>query len=100
MASAARFSSAGQETHSSSCMTMSEPSKSAWISIDRSGVRMCLEPSMWLWKRTDSSVTLAIFDSDITWKPPESVRIGRSQRMKRCSPPSRAIRSAVGRSIR
>jgi hypothetical protein len=36
----------------------------------------------------------------ITWKPPESVRIGRCQFMKRCSPPSRAIRSAPGRSIR
>ena len=29
-------SSAGQATHSSSCMTMSLPSRSAWISIDRS----------------------------------------------------------------
>ena len=30
----------------------------------------------------------------------ESVRIGRSQFMKRCSPPRRATRSAPGRSIR
>jgi hypothetical protein len=34
------------------------------------------EPSMWLWKVTASSVTLEIFDSDMTWKPPLSVRIG------------------------
>ena len=38
--------------------------------------------------------------SDITWKPPESVRIGRGQFMNACSPPSAAMRSAPGRSIR
>ena len=68
--------------------------------MERSGVSTCLEPSIWLWKATDSSVTLAIFDSDMTWKPPESVRIGRSQRMNLCKPPRRATRSAVGRNIR
>src|SRR5690349_2151380 len=31
-----------------------------------------------------------------TWKPPESVITGRSQRMKRCSPPWRAISSCPG----
>ena len=75
---------------------MSEPSRSAWISIERSGDSTWREPSMWLWKVTASSVTLEIFDSDITWKPPQSVRIGLSQRMNRCRPPSRATRSAVG----
>ena len=35
--------------------------------------------------------------SETTWKPPESVRIGPSQPMNRCSPPSRAIRSWPGR---
>ena len=39
-------------------------------------------------------------DSDITWKPPESVRIGSCQFMKLCRPPSAATRSAPGRSIR
>ncbi len=68
--------------------------------MERSGVSLCLEPSMWLWKVTPSSLTLAILARDMTWKPPLSVRIGRSQRMKRCSPPSRATRSAPGRSIR
>ena len=34
------------------------------------------------WKRTPSSLDLAdACDSDMTWKPPESVRIGPSQRM-------------------
>ncbi len=99
-ASVARFSSAGQATHSSSCMTMSDPSRSAWISIERSGDSTWREPSRWLWKVTASSLTLAILDRDMTWKPPLSVRIGRSQRMNLCSPPSLATRSAVGRSIR
>ena len=51
-------------------------------------------------KVTASSVSFEMPDSDMTWKPPESVRIGLSQRMNRCSPPSRCIRSAPGRSIR
>ena len=38
--------------------------------------------------------------SDITWKPPESVRIGIGQFMNLCRPPSAAMRSAPGRSIR
>jgi hypothetical protein len=81
-------------------MTMSLPSRSAWISIERSGLSTCLEPSMWLEKVTASSVTLLIPDRLITWKPPLSVRIGLSQRMNLCSPPRRFTRSAVGRSIR
>ncbi len=66
----------------------------------RSGESMCLEPSIWEAKRTPSSVSFLRSARLITWKPPESVRIGRSQFMKRCNPPSRAMRSAVGRSIR
>ena len=99
-ASAARASLAGQATHSSSCMTMSEPSRSAWISMDRSGESAWRDPSRWLWNVTPVSSTLAILDSDMTWKPPLSVRIGRSQPMNRCNPPSLRTRSAVGRSIR
>ena len=91
--------SAGSLTHSSSCIWMSEPS-SDWISIERSGDSMWREPSMWLWKATPSSVSFRRLASDITWKPPESVRIVFGQRMKACRPPSRATRSAVGRSIR
>ena len=100
MAAAAAPSSAGQDTHWSSCMTMSAPSRSAWISIERSGVRTWREPSMWLLKVTASSVTLEIPDRDMTWKPPESVRIGPSHRMNRCRPPSRSRRSGPGLSMR
>ena len=66
----------------------------------RSGERWCIAPSTWLRKLTPSSLSLRSSARLITWKPPESVRIGRSQFMKRCSPPSRATRSAPGRSIR
>ena len=100
MASSARSNVAGQAASSSSCMAMSEPRRSDWIWIERSGVSTCLEPSRWLAKLTASSVTLEMEARLITWKPPESVRIGRSQRMNLCSPPSRSTRSAVGRSIR
>ena len=46
---------------------------------------------------TPSSSTTRRSPSDTTWNPPESVRMGRSQSMNRCSPPSRAIRSWPGR---
>ena len=78
---------------------MSEPS-SRWISMLRSGERWCIAPSTWLRKLTPSSLSLRSSARLITWNPPESVRIGRSQFMNRCSPPSRATRSAPGRSIR
>ena len=81
-------------------MEMSAPMRSAWISIERSGVSTCLEPSTWLEKVTASSLTLEMPARDMTWKPPESVRIGLFQPMKRCRPPSRSIRSGPGRSIR
>ena len=35
-----------------------------------------------------------------TWNPPESVRIGPLQPMKRCSPPTRSMTSTPGRSKR
>ena len=100
MAPRARASSTGQATHSSSCMAMSAPMRSAWISMDRSGLSAWREPSMWLAKVTASSLILAMPARDMTWKPPESVRIGPSQRMKRCSPPSRCRRSGPGRNMR
>ena len=59
-----------------------------------------MAPSRWERKVTPSSVTLRRSDSDITWKPPESVRIGSGQCMKACKPPIEAMRSAPGRSIR
>ena len=78
---------------------MSEPS-SICTSMARSGVSSTMAPSRCERKVTPSSVILRSGASDITWKPPESVRIGYGQRMKACSPPSAATRSAEGRSIR
>ncbi len=89
----------GSLTHSSSCIWMSEPS-SRWISIDRSGVSSWREPSICDWKVTPRSLSLRSLARLITWKPPESVRIGCGQFMNRCRPPSAAIRSAPGASIR
>ena len=68
--------------------------------MERSGVSTWVEPSMCDWKVTPVSSILRSCASDMTWKPPESVRIGNGQFMKRCSPPIRATRSAPGRSIR
>ncbi len=78
---------------------MSAPS-SDWISMARSGVSSTMSPSMCERNVTPLSVILRSSDSDMTWKPPESVRIGRGQFMNLCSPPSAAMRSAPGRSIR
>ena len=57
-------------------------------------------PSICERKVTPFSVSLRSLASDITWKPPLSVRIGCGQRANSCRPPSRATRSAPGRSIR
>ena len=59
-----------------------------------------MAPSRCERKVTPFSVSLRSADSDITWKPPLSVRIGSGQFMKACRPPSAAMRSAPGRSIR
>jgi hypothetical protein len=76
------------------------PPRASWISTARSGVRRCADPSRWLAKVTPSSSTRLRWARLKTWYPPESVRIGPSQPMNRCSPPSRAIRSWPGRSDR
>ena len=78
---------------------MSE-SRSAWISSERSGVSVKVAPSICDWKVTPSSSSFLSWASDITWKPPESVRIGPGQLAKACRPPSAATRSAPGLSIR
>ena len=51
-------------------------------------------------KRTPSSAIFLIAPRLNTWKPPESVRMGRSQPMKRCRPPCARITSRPGRSQR
>ena len=76
----------------SNATATSDPSAS-WTAIECSGVKRWVEPSMWLRNVTPSSSTMRRSPSDTTWKPPESVRIGLSQAMNRCSPPNRLIRS-------
>ena len=78
---AAAPSSTGQGVHSSSTMAMSAP-KRRWISTARSGVSAWRVPSMWERKVTPSSSISRRPASDMTWKPPESVRIGPGQFMK------------------
>ncbi len=90
---------AGNGVHSSSAMVM-VASRLCWISIERSGVSRCFDPSMWLRKVTPSASKVRSFASDMIWNPPLSVRIGPGQSISRCSPPRVFIRSAPGRSIR
>src|SRR5437764_7727002 len=75
---------------------MSTPS-ARWISTTRSGVSSWVAPSIGERNVTPSSVSRRSLASEKTWKPPESVRIGPSQPMKRWSPPSSRTRSGPGR---
>ena len=72
----------------------------SWTAIACSGVNRCSEPSRCERKVTPSSSTTRRSPSETTWKPPESVRIGRSHAMNRCRPPRRATRSWPGRRYR
>src|SRR5574340_1384976 len=71
-----------------------------WMRIESSGVRNSLSPFTGDWNFTPSSVILRNAPRLNTWNPPESVRIGPSQPMKRCKPPCAAITSRPGRSHR
>ena len=66
--------------HSSKAMMTSAPS-ACWIAIERSGVSSISLPLSSFLKRTPLS-SIALFGSEKTWKPPLSVRMGPSQRMK------------------
>ncbi len=68
--------------------------------IDSSGERNTSAPSTGERKRTPASLSFLSFARLNTWKPPESVRIGRSQCMKRCSPRCAPMTSSPGRSHR
>ena len=65
-----------------------------------SGVRVRRDPSTWERNSTPSSPIRRSLARLNTWKPPESVRMGPSQPMKRCSPPSSRTSSGPGRSSR
>ena len=67
---------------------MSAPSPIC-AAIELSGVNMCDDPSRCERNATPSSVTLRSSLRLNTWNPPESVRIGLSHAMKRCTPPER-----------
>ena len=60
----------------------------------RSGESSTIAPSRWERNVTQRSSILRSSDSDMTWKPPESVRIGSGQFMNLCKPPER--RDALG----
>jgi hypothetical protein len=83
----------------SKATAMSDPSAS-WTAVACSGVNRWTDPSMCDRKVTPSSSTTRRSPSETTWKPPESVRIGRSQSMNRCRPPRVAMRSCPGRRYR
>jgi hypothetical protein len=99
MLSVAYLISQGQGVHSSKAITMSAPML-RWMSITFSGVNRCLLPSMWLLNFTPSSVILRMSLSECTWKPPLSVRMGRSQPLNRCKPPACSSTSVPGRRYR
>ena len=85
--------------HSSSCMEMSAPS-SAWISIARSGVSSTMAPSRCERKVTPCSSSRAQLDERHHL---EAAGIGEDRPRpvhEACRPPSAAMRSAPGRSIR
>ena len=99
MEDAASSAVAGKGVHSSRTIEMSA-SRARWISTQRSGVSWWRLPSMCDLKVTPSSAMSRISARDITWKPPESVRMGPGQFMNSCKPPRRSTISAPGRSIR
>ena len=90
---------AGQGVHSSNAITTSE-SSARWTAIEISGVRKSRSPLTGEAKVTPSSATLRSAPRLKTWKPPESVRIGRGQPMNPCRPPCAATTSVPGRSQR
>ena len=92
-------SSMGYAVQSSNAIATSEPSDRC-TAIDRSASRKTFEPSIGERNSTPASEIDRRAPRLNTWKPPESVRIGRSQCMKRWSPPSVSTTSAPGLSIR
>ena len=76
---------AGHGVHSSNTIAMSE-SSACCTSIEISGVSNRRSPLTGEANVTPSSRTVRMAPRLHTWKPPESVRIGRSHPMNRCSP--------------
>jgi hypothetical protein len=97
-AAAAAASVHGYGGHSSNAIAMSAPS-ACCTSIERSGVSSTGSPDSSQRKRTPLS-SIWVFCRENTWKPPESVRIGCDQPMKRCRPPAFWMMPSPGLSIR
>ena len=95
----ARARSQGQGRHSSNTIAMSLP-MIRWISIDSRGPRKMRRPSRCELNQQPSGVSVRIFASENTWKPPESVRMGLCQFMNAWRPPACAITSMPGRRLR
>jgi hypothetical protein len=68
--------------------------------MERSGVSERTEPSMWLVNSTPSSSMVRRPASENTWKPPESVSMGRVQLVKRWMPPIAWMVASPGRRCR
>ena len=68
--------------------------------LEISEVELRVSPSTGEANVTPSSCTLRNGPRLKTWKPPESVRIGRGQAMNRCRPPCAATTSTPGRNQR
>ncbi len=71
-----------------------------WISIDSRGPRRIRDPSTNERNVTPPSSRALMPLIENAWKPPESVSIGPSQRMKRWLPPTARIRSTPTRTSR
>ena len=80
-------------------MAMSLP-RLLWIRMLSSGPMKMRCPSRWLAKVTPSSLIFRSPARENTWNPPESVRMGPSQRMNLCSPPIARTTSSPGRRCR
>ena len=90
---------AGYGVHSSKTITTSEPS-SRCTRIEVSGSRNTALPSTGERNRTPLSLILRMSPRLNTWKPPESVSIGRFHPMKACRSPRSRMMPEPGRSIR
>ena len=90
---------AGSLMHSSSCIAMSAPSR-FWISTARSGESSNIAPSRCERKVTPCSLTFRRRRERHHLIAAGIGEVGCGQPMKVCKPPSAAMRSAPGRSIR
>ena len=85
--------------HSSKAMAISEPRLDCMRMLSSGPMKIC-RPSTCELKRTPSSPILRSSAREKIWNPPLSVRMGPSQVINLCSPPSDFISSSPGRTCR